>query len=485
MALSNGIIYLKGDLGSGKSVLARALIRQLCDDETLEVPSPTFSLIQSYTAAPRFGGGEILHADLYRISDPSECGELGLAAPDPDTLSIVEWPENGGAELAPPDAEIFITEPAGSQPELRSIEITGEAQAIAAISRSLAIRAFLDAQWENGVRRTRLQGDASTRSYETVYAGGETRILMNAPRQPDGPVIRDGKPYSQIAHLAEDVSAFAGVTAILEKAGLGVPHLYACNLEEGLILLENLGSGLIIDEACKPVPERYLASASVLAAFHQEPPMAEHKLENGMIYHVPPYDRGAMLIETELLIDWYLPRFRDQPLKQSERDEFLAIWNGLIDQLENSEKCLCMRDFHSPNIIWRAERHGNDRVGLIDFQDAVIGPSAYDLASLAQDARVDVDPLLESELVDHYCSLRAAVGRFDETAFRRDYAIMAAQRATKILGIFVRLDERDGKPGYLRHLPRLQDYLTRNFAHPALAEYRRWHDRMFSHNSSA
>ena len=485
MALNHGVTHLKGDLGSGKSVLARAMIRQLCDDGTLEVPSPTFSLVQSYAASARYGGGEVIHADLYRISDPSECGELGLASPEPDALVIVEWPENGAGELAPADIEITIREQAQDQPESRFIEITGEGKAVAVIGRSLAIRAFLDARWEAGIHRSRLQGDASARSYETVSDGGEARILMNAPRQPDGPAIRDGKPYSQIAHLAEDVSAFAGVAAILEKAGLAVPDLYACDLEDGLILLEDLGGGLIIDQNREPIPERYLASAEVLAAFHRKPVVAEHRLENGTVHRVPPYDRAAMLIETELLIDWYLPRYRGQPATQSERDDFLAVWNALINQLEDSEKRLCMRDFHSPNIIWRANRRGNDRVGLIDFQDAVIGPSAYDLASLAQDARVNVSHSLETELLDHYCNLRSADRDFDETAFRQDYAIMAAQRATKILGIFVRLDERDGKPDYLRHLPRLQDYLNRSFAHPALADYRKWHEGMFGQSGPA
>ncbi|MCB1387419.1 MAG: tRNA (adenosine(37)-N6)-threonylcarbamoyltransferase complex ATPase subunit type 1 TsaE, partial [Nitratireductor sp.] len=376
MALSRGVIHLKGDLGSGKSVLARAMIRQLCEDDALEVPSPTFSLVQSYAAAARHGGGEIVHADLYRIGDPSECGELGLASPEPDALVIVEWPENGAGELMPADVEIAIAEQTEDRPECRSIEISGKEEAVAAIARSLAIRTFLDTRWEKGVRRSKLQGDASTRSYETVTAGGEARILMNAPRQADGPAIRDGKPYSQIAHLAEDVSAFAGVAAILEEAGLAVPRLYACDLTDGLILLENLGSGLIIDENRVPIRARYLSSAGVLAAFHQNPVVTEHWLENGAIHRVPSYDRGALMIEAELLLDWYLPRFRGQPATPSERDDFLVIWNALIDLLENSEKRLCMRDFHSPNIIWCAERQDTDRVGLIDFQDAVIGPSA-------------------------------------------------------------------------------------------------------------
>ena len=136
-----------------------------------------------------------------------------------------------------------------------------------------------------------------------------------------------------------------------------------------------------------------------------------------------------------------------------------------------------LRDYHSPNIIWNGGARGTDRVGLIDFQDAVIGPCAYDVASLAQDARVDVPFALEQQLVARYCTQRQEL---DESAFREAYAIMAAQRATKVLGIFVRLSQRDGKHGYLTHLPRIQDYLSRSLAHPALADYKAWFDEVFA-----
>ncbi len=183
-----------------------------------------------------------------------------------------------------------------------------------------------------------------------------------------------------------------------------------------------------------------------------------------------------MLVEVELLAKWYAPRFKGAPLGEDETAQFSHIWNGLVDLLSDSEQKVLMRDFHSPNIIWRNVETGHHKVAVIDFQDAVIGPSAYDLASLAQDARVDVSGELEEKLVDHYCSLRKAGTEFDENRFRRDYAIMAALRTTKILGIFVRLDERDNKPDYLRHLPRMQDYIRRAMRHPVLKEYREWYE---------
>ncbi len=136
-----------------------------------------------------------------------------------------------------------------------------------------------------------------------------------------------------------------------------------------------------------------------------------------------------------------------------------------------------MRDYHSPNLIWLPEREGLERVGVIDFQDAVMGHPAYDVASLLQDARVDCSADFELRLLGLYIrERRARDASFDLQSFARSYAVLAAQRATKILGIFARLDKRDGKPGYLAHLPRIEGYLARNLAHPALGDLRAWHE---------
>jgi aminoglycoside/choline kinase family phosphotransferase len=135
-----------------------------------------------------------------------------------------------------------------------------------------------------------------------------------------------------------------------------------------------------------------------------------------------------------------------------------------------------LRDYHSPNLIWLPNRQGLSRVGLLDFQDALIGPAAYDVASLLQDARVDVPDALESELLARYIRKRSEQNaNFDAEEFAAIYAVMVAQRSTKILGIFARLDKRDGKPQYLRHMPRVWRYLQRALAHPALAGLARWY----------
>ncbi|MFK7903394.1 MAG: tRNA (adenosine(37)-N6)-threonylcarbamoyltransferase complex ATPase subunit type 1 TsaE [Nitratireductor sp.] len=481
MALKGGLlIFLEGDLGAGKTTLARALIRHIFEDTLLEVPSPTYSLVHTYNEPNKFGISNLLHSDLYRISEPQEIEELGLLDKADDQTIIVEWPNKAEGLLGEPDLSLTLTENGAenSSGNGRDLKISGALATT--VKRSLLIRDFIEASktpnWQadinTGFEREKLFGDASSRSYEKISNGSETRILMNAPRQADGPAIKDGKPYSQLAHLAEDVSAFVGVANILQNAGLATPQIYAQNLSEGLLLLEDLGTGTIITKDRKPIANRYEQSVQMLAHFHERAFEKNMQLQDGNQYVVPQYSRQAMLIETELLLEWYAPRMKGAPLKDDEKAAYFEIWNALIDKLEASEQALILRDYHSPNIIWLEDRP--NPVGVIDFQDAVIGPSAYDVASIVQDARIDMSEDLENSLIDAYIKSRT-VKEFDKEAFEQDYAIMAAQRASKILGIFVRLDERDGKPNYLAHLPRMQDYIVRSLKHPALAAYKKWY----------
>ena len=190
---------------------------------------------------------------------------------------------------------------------------------------------------------------------------------------------------------------------------------------------------------------------------------------------MPHYDLDAFLIEAELLIDWYLPRLNVK-LAGDKRDAYVELWRAALAPALSAPPVWVLRDYHSPNLLWLPEREGVKRIGLLDFQDAVMGPAAYDLASLAQDARVDVPEMTEIALLSRYTRARLRDDpAFDAPAFARLYATMAAQRASKILGIFARLDQRDGKPQYLRHMPRVWAYLQRSLAHPALAALAAWY----------
>lgn len=468
-------IGLAGNLGSGKTALARAFIRHACEEPGLEVPSPTFSLVQEYAAGAgmiKSGVETIVHADLYRVSSPDEAVELGLQQ-GPDRILLAEWPEQAGSTGIDWDIIIELNEADGDG---RIAQITGQVAVLLSIARSLSIREFVDRNWEKGCERQRLQGDASARAYETVRCGGEQRILMNAPRQPDGPPVHNGLPYSRIARLAEDVTPFVAIAGVLASHGLSAPAIHAADLEGGLLLIEDLGRDGVLDSHGKPIRERYLVACEALAALHSQPFKAECELPGGETHTIPPYDEAAMMIEIGLFAERYVPYQTGKPLDEPGSARFREIWINLVGKLERAEKHLVLRDYHSPNLIWLERRTGVRRAGMIDFQDAVHGPCAYDVASLAQDARTRVSKDLEAELVEHYMAKRKAAGEFDGPAFRSDYAIMAAQRATKILGIFVRLAERDGKPGYLRHLPGMQDYLARSLEHETLGEYRKWYE---------
>lgn len=461
------VVLLEGDLGAGKTTLARALVRALASDPGLEVPSPTFTLVQTYaTRVP------VAHVDLYRLGSPDEIDELGLDEAARSGAILVEWPQRAAGRLPAGAATIAL----GDHGSGRIARIAGPQPFLARLARSLEIRAFLDDAGWRGASRAFLTGDASARGYEVVALPGRPdRIVMNAPAPPPGPAIRDGKSYAEIAHIARSVDAFVAVDRVLAEAGLAVPEIEAADLGRGLLLISHLGEGPFLDDG-NPVAERYAAAASLLADIHGRTWPHSVALDGG-VYEIPAYDREAMLIEAELMLDWYLPFATGKPVQDGDRADFRIAWNRVLDRLAGCENSIVLRDYHSPNIIWRPERQGRDRIGVIDFQDALIGPSAYDVASLALDARVTVPVELERATVDAYNAARAAAGAFDRSAFETAYAIMGAQRNSKILGIFVRLDRRDGKPAYLRHLPRIRAYLARTLLHPALAEVRELYAR--------
>jgi aminoglycoside/choline kinase family phosphotransferase len=301
-------------------------------------------------------------------------------------------------------------------------------------------------------------------------------MFMNSPRRPDGPPVRGGKPYSAVAHLAESVTPFVALAGGLRERGFSAPAILAADREAGLLMIEDLGNELMVaGDPPAPVEARYAAAADVLAALHRAPLPEVLMVEPGVEYKLPRYDLEALLIEAELLLDWYLPKLEAR-VSATAREAYVALWRDALLPAVELEQTWVLRDFHSPNLLWLPNREGVARVGLLDFQDAVMGSPAYDVASMLQDARVDVPELMEIALLSRYTRARLKTeAGFDAPAFVRAYATLAAQRASKILGIFARLEMRDGKPQYLRHLPRVWGYLQRSLAHPALAPLQSWY----------
>jgi N-acetylmuramate 1-kinase len=470
LALARGdLVTFSGDLGAGKSTLARAIIRTLANDPVLDVPSPTFTLVQSYPDLRL----PVAHADLYRLSSGAELDELGLDEALQEGVVLVEWPEQAEGYLPAPTFALMLVH----EGEGRRLLISTDGTAQQRLERSLAIRAFLERSGRKQATRRYLLGDASPRGYETVYkADGSTEILMNAPPMPYDPPVKNGRSYRQIAHLAENIFAFAAMNRLIGAKGFRVPEILAEDLDNGFLLLEHMGSDGVLDSEGGPIPARYEACARLLAHIHKvewprQVPVAD------VVHTIPDFDRDAMMIEVELLTAWYAPWVRGEPLEETSHASFAAAWDSVFQHLDQAEKSLVLRDFHSPNILWRDGAQGFHRIGLLDFQDAMIGPAAYDLASLAQDARATISTELETHLLAAYGDERRKLGGdFDEANFRAAYAIMAAQRNSKILGIFVRLNKRDGKPYYLKHLPRIRAYLSRALEHPVLEPVRMWYE---------
>jgi aminoglycoside/choline kinase family phosphotransferase len=346
--------------------------------------------------------------------------------------------------------------------------------------RSDARRAFLAGAGWAAAAATPVAGDASTRLYERLTLNGRTAILMDAPPGPDGPPIAGGKSYSAIVHLAEDMRPFAAIALHLTAHGFSAPELYALDLGQGFILLEDLGNGVFADRIAAGDSEEalYGEAVDVLAALHALPvPGPLDCGDDGAPHSVPVFDDMAMLTEARLLPDWYAPLATGKDLSSDAQAAFDAAWQETVPAVHAMPDALVLRDYHSPNLLAIDGRAGLRHIGLIDFQDALIAPGAYDVVSLLQDARRTIPADLEARLLARYEAARAAQGTdFDAAAFRTAYAIMGAQRNTKIIGIFARLLLRDGKPHYLAHIPRLADYLARDLAHPALAPVAHWYD---------
>ncbi len=466
------LVTLSGDLGAGKTAFARALIRDLAGDDRIEVPSPTFTFMQTYEL-PRFS---LVHADLYRVSGTAELAELGFDDLPEGAVVLMEWPDRAAGFLPPDRLDIaFTLAPAGG-PEMRNARCVGYGGFVPRVERIARIRAFLDESGFDEAYRTRMQGDASTRIFERLTVNDRTFVLMNAPRRPDGPPVRDGKPYSAIAHLAEDIVPYIAVAAGLRDLGLSAPEILHADLDHGLIVMEDFGNERLVDgDPPAPIEERYAAAVDLLSTLHGRELPDTLPVTSELVYRLPAYDMEAFLIEAELLLDWYLIA-AGAPATAAARAAFVRLWHEALLPAIAAPPTWVLRDYHSPNLLWLAQRDDIARIGLLDFQDALIGPAAYDVASLLQDARIDVPEAMEMALLGRYVRSRLGEdGEFDTAGFTRVYATLAAQRATKILGIFARLHRRDGKPQYLLHMPRLWNYLLRSLAHPALTALEAWY----------
>src|SRR5271155_1225510 len=339
------LVTLSGDLGAGKTTFARALIRYLAGDDTIEVPSPTFTLIQSYEL-PRFA---LVHVDLYRLSGAAELTELGFDDLPDGAVVLMEWPDRAGGMLTPDRLDItFMLAPALG-PEGRNARFTGYGTFAARAESIASVRSFLDQSGCGNAHRIRMQGDASTRIFERLTLDGRTMVLMNAPRRPDGPPVRDGKPYSAIAHLAEDILPYVALSAGLRELRLSAPEIRHADLDRGLIVMEDLGDARIVGgDPPAPIEQRYAAAVDLLAWLHVQELPKSLPVASDRKYLLPLYDFEAFLIEAELLLDWYLVSFGATP-PDAARKTFVTLWREALVPAIEAAPTWVLRDYHSPN----------------------------------------------------------------------------------------------------------------------------------------
>jgi aminoglycoside/choline kinase family phosphotransferase len=313
--------------------------------------------------------------------------------------------------------------------------------------RAAEIAAFLDAAGWGKAERKPLAGDASFRRYDRLRDGKQRAVLMDAP-----------PPH-------EDVRPFLKIAGLLHGIELSAPRILARDETTGLLLLEDLGDGtytrLLADGAEETA--LYALAIDVLCHLQQRFDPAAAVL--------PPYDEARLLTEAALLVDWFLPAATGAATAAELREEYLACWRQVLPHAAGAAPTLVLRDYHVDNLLLLPEREGIAACGLLDFQDAVLGPGSYDVVSLLEDARRDVAPALAAAMLERYL---AAFPGIDRAAFMASYAVLGAQRSCKIVGIFTRLCVRDGKPGYLKHLPRVWRLIEQDLRHPALAPVANW-----------
>jgi aminoglycoside/choline kinase family phosphotransferase len=298
--------------------------------------------------------------------------------------------------------------------------------------------------WE-GARIEPLAGDASFRRYfRILHKDGRRAVLMDAP-----PPHEDPRPFVAVAEW-------------LASIGLSAPELLARDLDQGLLLLGDFGDDRLrerLDVDAAREEELYTVATDVLVHLHRHPPMAG----------LPVHGLDQWLDELSLFTEWYAPAVG----LSVDEDAYRSAWREALAPVaaDGLGPVTVLRDYHAENVMLVPGRTGVGQFGLLDFQDALAGHPAYDLASVLEDARRDVSPAIERAMIDRYLE-----STDDPVAFEAAYWALAAQRNTRILGVFVRLWKRDGKPGYRKFQPRMWGLLERDLAHPSLEPVRRWFD---------
>jgi len=317
--------------------------------------------------------------------------------------------------------------------------------------REATIQNFLHKSGWGAAQRGRLAGDASFRKYDRLEGAQGRAVLMDAPPP------------------QEDVRPFVRIAKHLHGLGFSVPSILAEDHDAGLLLLEDLGDDTYTRLLARGQDERalYALAIDALIALHLVP--EEKVIPDG----VKPYGHERLLEEVNRINVWYRPLVNAEKISETASREFDDIWRAILPKAWSVPASLVLFDYHVDNLLGLFDRPGVKACGILDFQDAVAGPITYDLMSLLEDARRDINAGLVADMKARYL---AAFPTLDPTAFATSWAVMAAQRHMRVIGTFARLKLRDNKAHYLVHMPRLWGYMDTCLTHPVLADLKQWLD---------
>ncbi len=310
---------------------------------------------------------------------------------------------------------------------------------------------FLTENGWGGVDYPLLAGDASFRKYYRLIRGNERVVLMDAPPP------------------QENVRPFIKIGEFLVSHGFSAPKIFAQDEENGFLLIEDLGDNTYTRLLSQGADEKtlYELATDVLVDLHKNTTVLPD--------HTPAYDPDLLTTESLLLPDWWMKAaLGDDAVTQDVRTSYIESWQSCFDYVQEQQPVLVLRDYHVDNLLLLEGRGGIQACGLLDFQDAVIGSGVYDVMSLLEDARRDIDETLIAQMKQRYCQ---AFPEIDRNEFDAVFAILGAQRHAKVIGIFARLCMRDGKPIYLKHIPRVWRLFERSLQHPILKNVKAWVDK--------
>ena len=319
--------------------------------------------------------------------------------------------------------------------------------------RKANLEEFLQNYFSEGLQsHVPLQGDAGLRSYYRIKANDNSYILMDCP-----PTYCSIEPFIQIG-------------CYLRSHNFSVPEIFHFDIEKGFIILEDLGdlsAKIFIQNSSHNSNKNiYYLIVDILISLQDKTPPSNLKI----------YDNNLLLDELKIFVDWYIPYALKRNLTKAESEEYKNIWQGILNNQIPFNNCLVLKDYHVENMMYLENYQGIKALGLLDFQDALIGSPIYDLVSVLEDARIKVPRVLALDCIEYFAKQK----KLELKDVLTNYHILGAQKNSRILGVFARKSVRDNNNNYLQYIPLILEYLNYDLSHPIMAKLKNWFDNIIN-----